>query len=68
AVPVFVNPLYFFAGIVRVNRRFVPCQVLCISGKTEIVRTCAGVDSSLAILGYIQQNRCIGILICVLRR
>lgn len=60
--------MYFFAGIVRANRRFVPCQVLCISGKTEIVRTWAGVDSSLAISGYIQQNRHIGILIGVLRK
>ncbi|HFC6998326.1 TPA: hypothetical protein ACFOCD_002006, partial [Neisseria meningitidis] len=27
--------MYFFAGIVRANRRFVPCQVLCISGKPK---------------------------------
>jgi len=50
------------------NRRFVPCQVLSILEKTEIVRTCTDFDASLAISEYIQQNRCIGILIDVLRK
>ena len=50
------------------NRRFVPCQVVYVLEKTEIVRAWADFDASLAISGYIQQNRCIGILIDVLRK
>ena len=40
----------------------------CAYWETEIVRTCTDFDASLAISGYIQQNRCIGILIDVLRK
>ncbi|EEZ70858.1 hypothetical protein NEICINOT_05044 [Neisseria cinerea ATCC 14685] len=50
------------------NRRFVPCQVLYILEKTEIIRTYTDFYASLAISGYIQQNRCISILIDVLRK
>ncbi|HEZ3264168.1 TPA: hypothetical protein WH406_000322 [Neisseria meningitidis] len=61
-------PDVFFCGHCVGKSPFCPLSGLVYIGKTEIVRTCAGVDSSLAISGYIQQNRHIGILIGVLRK